>query len=31
MSYAQEHLAEAGRILSLIDPERIEQIVSILA
>jgi D-sedoheptulose 7-phosphate isomerase len=31
MSYTQEHLAEAGRILSLIDTERVEQIVTILA
>ena len=31
MSYTQEHLAEAGRILALIDTERVEQIVRILA
>jgi D-sedoheptulose 7-phosphate isomerase len=31
MSYTQEHLAEASRILSLIDPEPVEKIVSILA
>lgn len=31
MSYSQQHLAEAGRILSLIDPEVIEQIARILA
>jgi D-sedoheptulose 7-phosphate isomerase len=31
MSYSQQHLAETGRILSLIDPEVIEQIARILA
>jgi D-sedoheptulose 7-phosphate isomerase len=31
MSYTQEHLAEASRILSLIDPEPVERIVAILA
>jgi D-sedoheptulose 7-phosphate isomerase len=31
MSYTQEHLAEASRILSLIDPEPVEKIVTILA
>ena len=31
MSYTQEHLAEASRILSLIDTESVEKIVTILA
>jgi D-sedoheptulose 7-phosphate isomerase len=31
MSYTQEHLAEAGRILSSIDPEPVERMVAILA
>jgi len=31
MSYTQQHLAEAGRILSLIDAESVEKIVTVLA
>jgi D-sedoheptulose 7-phosphate isomerase len=31
MSYTEEHLAEASRILSSIDPEPVEKIVTILA
>ena len=31
MSYAQQYLAEAGRILALLDPEAIEEMVSRLA